>query len=111
MVSLMLSLKKIHRMMQISFPLKCGANLPYIAYLDSIGKDVDKIIPKKEQVKWMYMFQDIFPSIQSMTNGKLSFRKWISSYKGNKDFAVFAFDDPSPFFLGFFRIIRYLTRY
>lgn len=97
--------------MQISFPLKYGVNLPYIAYLDSLGKDVDKIIPKKAQAKWIFMFQDIFPSIKSLIYGNLSFRDWVRTYKGNKDFAIFAIDDPLPFFLGFFRIIRYLTRY
>jgi len=97
--------------MQISFPLKLGVNLPYITYLDSLGKDVDQIIPKKERVKWFYMFQDIFPSIQSLVSSNISFRNWIRTYKGKKEYAIFALDDPLPLFLGFFRIIRYLTRY
>ena len=65
--------------MQISFPFKCGVNLPYIAYLDALGKDVEQFILNKEQVKWLFIFQDIPSSLRCMANGDLTLRKWIRS--------------------------------
>ena len=97
--------------MQVGLPLICGANLPYIAYLDALGKDVKNITPKKEHAKWMFMFQDTPSSLKSMINDDLSLRKWISSYKGKKAYAIFAWDDPAPFFLGFVRILSSIFRY
>jgi predicted ATP-grasp superfamily ATP-dependent carboligase len=97
--------------MQISFPLKCGVNLPYIAYLDALDKDVEKYTPNQEQAKWLFIFQDIFSSWNSIVNGNLSLRKWIRSFKGKKEYAVFAWDDPAPFIIGFFRIFIGLSRY
>jgi len=97
--------------MQISFPLACGVNLPHIAYLDALGKDMMDMVPRKEQAKWLFMFQDIPSSLKGMVNGELSLRKWIRSYKGKKAYAIFAWDDPAPFFLGFVRILFNLLHY
>jgi len=57
---------------QVGLPLICGANLPYIAYLDALGKDVKNITPKKEHAKWMFMFQDTPSSLKAMINGEYS---------------------------------------
>lgn len=96
--------------MQISFPMICGVNLPYIVYLDALGKDVDQMIPKKEKMKWLFIYQDIPSSLKGIVNGDLSLREWIRSYKGKKEYAIFARDDPIPFFLGIVNILTDLTR-
>ena len=96
--------------MQVGLSLICGANLPYIAYLDALGKDVKGIVIKKEHAKWMFMLQDIPSSLKGMLNGELSLRKWIRSYKGKKGYAIFAWDDPAPFFLGFVHILFNLSQ-
>lgn len=97
--------------MQVGLPLICGVNLPYIAYLDALGKDVKNITPKKEHAKWVFMFQDTPSSFRSMLNNDLSLKKWISSFKGKKTYAIFSKDDPVPFFVGFLRILRNLSHY
>ena len=97
--------------MQIEFPSICGVNFPHIAYLDALGKDVGTIVPKKGHAKWMFMFQDIPSSLRSTLNNDLSLKKWINSYNGEKTYAIFSRDDPLPFFLGFFSIIRKLSHY
>ncbi len=97
--------------MQVGLPLICDVNLPYIAYLDALGKDVKNITPKKEHSKWVFMFQDIPSSLRDMLNGDLSIKKWINSYKGKKAYAIFAWTDPVPFLLGFARMLFNLSHY
>lgn len=97
--------------MQISLPYRCGINLPYIAYQDALGEKIEEISPTRENMKWLFMFQDIISALRSMVNGELSFRNWINSYKGNKEFVIFARDDPLPFFRGVFKIFQSLRYY
>jgi len=87
--------------MQISFPARCSANLPYIAYLDAIGKKFEKPISARENVKWLNMTEDIRSSMKSILKRDLSIFEWIKSYRGEKEYAFFAKDDPMPFFLSF----------
>jgi len=94
---------------------RCGVDLPYIAYMDAIGENVEKAISKKEGVKWLYMFYDIRSSFESMSKGELSIIEWINSLRGEKEYAIFAWDDPIPFFVSLFNlssaVLRYLLRY
>ncbi len=84
--------------MQISFPFIYGINLPYIAYSDAIGIDFDISNIQKNHVKWLFAFHDILSAINDMKNHRLSLIDWISSYKGKKDYAIFSWKDPLPFF-------------
>lgn len=96
------------------FSTKCGINLPYTAYLDAIGKDIEVNISKKEGVKGVYVFYDILSAAKSMSNGKLSPIDWINSLRGEKEYAIFAWDDPLPFLISPFNlssdVLRYLSR-
>ena len=85
--------------MQSGLPAKCGANLPHIAYLDSIGEKFEKPDKIKQNVKWLFISEDIRSSIKSILNNELSILEWIRSYRGEKEYSIFAIDDPVPFFL------------
>ena len=84
--------------MQITFPLRYEINIPYIAYQEALGRDMNIIKPKKEQIKWLFMYQDISSAMHSMRKRDLSMSQWIRSYSGKKEYAVFAWNDPLPFF-------------
>lgn len=96
------------------FSTKCGINLPYTAYLDAIGKDIEVNISKKEGVKGVYVFYDILSAVKSMSKGKLSPIDWINSLRGEKEYAIFAWDDPLPFLVSPLNlssaVLRYLLR-
>ena len=96
------------------FSTKCGINLPYTAYLDAIGENVEVNISKKEGVKGVYVFYDILSAVKSMSKGKLSPIDWINSLRGEKEYAIFAWDDPLPFLISPFNlssgVLRYLSR-
>jgi predicted ATP-grasp superfamily ATP-dependent carboligase len=84
--------------MQNSLPARCGVNLPHMAYMEAIGKHVEKAVCKKENVKWLSMLEDIQSSLKSMKKRELSIEEWICSFRGEKEYAIFAWDDPIPFF-------------
>jgi len=79
--------------MQIGLPARCGVNIPYIAYKDAIGKNVEKAIYNKKHVKWFYMYEDILSSLKSMLKSEFSFHEWTDSFRGEKEYAIFARDD------------------
>jgi predicted ATP-grasp superfamily ATP-dependent carboligase len=84
--------------MQNSFPTRCGINLPYIAYCDAVNISIKKPLLKNEKIKWLYLSDDIRSSLKSMRNRTLSLHDWVISYQGKKEYALFAKDDPLPFF-------------
>jgi predicted ATP-grasp superfamily ATP-dependent carboligase len=84
--------------MQNSLPAKCGLNIPYIAYLDAIGKKIKTPKNIKTDIKWLFMWEDFHSSIRSILKGDLSISEWIRSYKGEKEYSILAFDDIMPFF-------------
>lgn len=90
---------------------RCGVDLPYMAYTDAIGKDVEKVISQKEGVKWLYMFNDLRSSFESLFDGELSITKYINSMRGEKEYAIFAWDDPLPFFVSLLNLGSATLRY
>lgn len=83
--------------MQCSLPARCGINIPYFAYLDAIGKNIEKPTEIIENVKWLYMREDVCSSLKSFFKRDLSIFDWIKSYRGEKEYSIFAKDDIIPF--------------
>jgi predicted ATP-grasp superfamily ATP-dependent carboligase len=84
--------------MQVFLPAICGINYPCIAYMDSIGKKIEKPVICNENTKYLFMIEDFLSSFKSIKKGELSIREWINSYKGKKVYAIFCWNDPVPFF-------------
>ena len=85
--------------MQCGLPTRCGINLPYIAFMDSIGEKVENIVLCNEKIKWLLLSCDIGSSIVSMAKKELNFGEWIKSLRGKKEYAFLAKDDLLPFFI------------
>jgi len=99
---------------QTSLAVRCGMDLPYLAYSDACGMMVEKAESNSSKiVKWVDMSGDIMACLGGkgyVRNGILPVRNWIQSYSGPKEFAVFCRDDMLPylvasrrFFSGCFR--------
>jgi predicted ATP-grasp superfamily ATP-dependent carboligase len=84
--------------MQVAFPMRYGINIPYIAYQDALGKIVNVINLNKEQINWLFGYQDISSAFYNIKKGNLSLGQWICSYKGKKEYSIFSWNDPLPFF-------------
>ena len=87
--------------MQNSLPARCGINLPYMAYMDAIGKRFEKLVFNQKHVKWLFMQEDLYSSFKSFSKNDLSLSEWMDSFKGEKEYAIFSNDDPLPFLVLF----------
>lgn len=94
-----------------SLAAKCGVDLSYMAYMDAIGKEVEKVISWKEGVKWLYMFNDTLSAFERISKDELSIIKWIISLRGEKEYAIFTQDDPLPFFISPFNLSSVVLRF
>lgn len=83
-----------------SIGLGAGVNFPYLLYKDLIGEEVP-IIRNVEQMKWLRLSTDLPTALKEISKGKLSFSEYISSLRGKKEFAIFSWRDPLPFFMEF----------
>ncbi|MBU0498085.1 MAG: hypothetical protein KKG04_09080 [Candidatus Thermoplasmatota archaeon] len=84
--------------MQSSLPARCGANIPLLAYLDAVGRDMGTPTEIKDHLKWVFMGEDIRSGLKSFLKKDLSLADWIRSYKGTMEFSILASDDLVPFF-------------
>lgn len=87
--------------MQNSFPSRYGCNLPYLAYLDAIGKPLPKnsLSVKHQTAKWVYFLEDIQSVRAQMQNRTIQLRTILPAYSPRNEHAVFSWDDPLPFFI------------
>jgi D-aspartate ligase len=92
---------------------RCGMNMEYIAYRDALGMPIGEISPARDGVKWF----DIITDIQSiffpkgyLSQGQISVGQWLRSYRGEREYAFWAWDDPLPFTILLFRFLLALGR-
>lgn len=97
--------------MQNSLPTRCGINITYNAYMDALGKTIKKEILKEEKIKWIFMLEDIQSALESISKKELSLKKWTTSYKGKKEYAIFSWDDPLPFLISLTKSIYSIVPY
>ncbi|MCK4364533.1 MAG: hypothetical protein KAW45_00620 [Thermoplasmatales archaeon] len=99
--------------MQITLPARDGVDHSYMAYMDSIGKEINVEMQNTGYIKWISSIDDLSASIMEALNNELSFQQWIDSLRGKKVYAFYAKDDPLPFFVknvkSVFRLIPYIT--
>lgn len=77
----------------------CGINLPYMAYLDALGKPMGKVTDYKPGIKWLCMSDDLRTCLSRARSGRLKAGEYIRSLRGKKVYSVLDFADPVPFLL------------
>ena len=93
--------------MQISFPERYGLNLAYIVYMKALGKKVDINLDKEAKIKWTFSFHDFLAAFYNIKNQEITIFQWLKSLKGRKQHAIFAWDDPLPFLMFIFKVVRF----
>jgi len=97
--------------MQINLTTRCGVDFCFLSYMDLIGQHVNAINNLKNGVKWLCFDLDFYASFGSsgyIRKGLLTVTDWLSSLKGDKEYAYFALDDLKPFIhniLEFFKVL------
>lgn len=96
---------------------RCGMNMEYFAYRDALGFKVGKIAPARQGIKWFDIIvdiQSIFSPKGYLSQGQITIKQWLQSYRGEREYAYLAWEDPLPFtvlFLKFcFNLIRKIAK-
>lgn len=76
---------------------ECGVNLPYAAYADAAGLDVESQLRQDSGVKYFYFEHDLHAFLDYRKHGDCTFGQWLGSYRGPKVFQFFATDDMRPY--------------
>lgn len=73
-----------------------GMDVARALYLDMTGQPV---VPgtAPDGRKWFVEDGDLLSSFQDLLDGNLSLKQWLGSYRGVRETAFFAIDDPFPF--------------
>lgn len=82
-----------------SLAIAAGIDLPYLWYRDAIGQPVQAVCQQPEAMKWVRLLTDTPTALSEILKGNMSLRDYWRSMTGKKTFAVFAADDPMPFFM------------
>lgn len=87
--------------MQNGFPSRYGCNIPYMAYLDAVKKPLPEnpLFVQNHTVKWVYFFEDIQSVRAQIRNRSIRLRTILPAYSLRNEHALFAWDDPLPFFI------------
>jgi len=88
--------------------IRAGVNLPYLLYLDQIGIE-KRVSDFRKGVKWIREITDIPTAFLQIWKRKMSIQEYLTSLKGEKELAVFCWDDPFPF-LGELLRLPYLLK-
>ena len=75
-----------------------GVPLPYFLYLDMIGEPFETL-KSAEAMKWVRSITDVPTVFKEILKGNMSIKEYVDSMRGKKEFAVFSFRDPLPFFM------------
>ncbi len=81
-----------------SLAIAAGVDLPYILYQDMIGEKIE-VQNTFKKINWVRLITDIPTVFIEVVKGKMKIGDYITSMKGKKEFAVFSFKDPLPFFV------------
>jgi len=79
---------------------RVGLNFPLIAYMELTGQTIDsKFIESSSGRTFVYAFEDILAVIGYIRSNQLTFGQVFKAHFRKKAYAIWAFDDPKPYFM------------
>jgi predicted ATP-grasp superfamily ATP-dependent carboligase len=70
--------------------------MPYLLYLDQTRGTVPTVEGYRTGVKWLHFYTDFAVSMGEIARGNMSAKDYLGSLGGEKEYAVWAWDDPLP---------------
>jgi predicted ATP-grasp superfamily ATP-dependent carboligase len=77
---------------------RAGIDFPYFLWLSVQGLPVPPV-HRNLNVRWVRMTTDLLVVLGEMTRGRMSLRSYLKSLRGPMEWAIYAPDDPLPFFV------------
>lgn len=78
--------------------VRSGVNLPLMVYKDLTGKRVEAEHFTEGKI-WSRLITDLATVASEIVKGRMSFSDYVTSMRGDKEWAVMSKDDPLPFFV------------
>ena len=85
---------------QMSLARRCGVDFCFLYYSDLAGRNPGNVQKTSKNVKWVcfeWDFYACFGSSGYRSKNLVTLRGWLSSLRGDKEFAYFSWDDARPF--------------
>jgi predicted ATP-grasp superfamily ATP-dependent carboligase len=82
----------------VQHAIGCGIDLPWIYYCDMTGKKILQDLSYEPGIKHTKLQLDISSLLHYRRAKEITFRQWLSSYRGRLVHQVFAWDDLWPLF-------------
>jgi D-aspartate ligase len=79
-----------------SLGVRCGVDIPFISYSDAIGQQVENQRQYREDIAWFDLQRDIRAYLIYRSQRKLKFVQWLRTFRGEKEWAIYATDDWKP---------------
>jgi D-aspartate ligase len=76
--------------------VKCGIDLPYIAYCDALGLPVEPRCHYRTEVIWIDWQRDVRAAVAYWRQGRITLGQWLRSLRGDKMWAIYSRDDWRP---------------
>ena len=80
-----------------SLATRCGVDFPYLLYKDMDGKEITPVTSFRKNIKWIHIYTDLGVMAKEALKGNMKLRDYISTLRGEKEFAVLSLEDPLPF--------------
>ncbi len=85
-----------------------GVDFPYLLYLRALHRELEPTT-FKENTKWVRLLTDLPTVVSEIFRGRMRLGEVLESYRGVRSDAVYASDDPMPFFMEIL-LVPYLMR-
>ncbi len=89
-----------------SLGMRCGVDIPFMAYRDTLEQPVEPQHKYREGVLWVDFQRDARSFLVYRQRRQLSLAAWLRSLLGEKDWAVYARDDWKPILVGIRELFR-----
>jgi len=76
--------------------VKCGVDLPYISYCDTLNLPIEPKCTYREDMIWVDWQRDVRAASTYIHNGQLTLKQWLHSLQGDKMWAIYSKDDWRP---------------
>jgi len=90
--------------------IAAGADLPYVAYMDAIGRRVTASAKYKVGLQWIHLRDEMLAARELIKKRDLTFGRWLRVFRRPMAFAEWAADDPWPFLLAWQPLLRRAIR-
>jgi len=76
--------------------VRCGVDLPYLAYCDALHLPVEPQLDYRDEVIWIDWQRDVRAAVEYWRKGQLTFGQWLRSLRGEKMWAIYSKGDWRP---------------